>query len=179
MSATPTNTELLVPEPAFLSNDQIEQLGESISTQFKLTDFVNDNDPLHEFVKLLGGKIHYQDPAEYVLSESGSIKVYGVNNFDIFLSAFTGPLRDRFTIAHELGHYFLHSNQGKKTIAASRKGSGKLEWEANRFAAALLMPSQEFKKTAEIFVNDNSALAGHFRVSTQAVDIRLKTISSQ
>lgn len=162
--------------PSYLSRTEIEGFAEKISEKFSLTDFSQSDDPLVSFTKKIGGRIHYQDPADFVASESGSIKVWGQNNFDIYLSTFTGPLRDRFTLAHELGHYFLHSGQGENLIRATRKGSGQLEWEANWFAASLLMPVQEFRQVASAFGNDIYAIAGHFQVSSQAVEIRLKRV---
>ena len=80
---------------------------------------------------------------------SGAIYVHGRGDFDIVLPQFTSPLRDRFTIGHELGHYFLHSRQGERPLVAYRQGSGRLEWEANWFAAGLLMPKDEFLRAAK------------------------------
>jgi predicted transcriptional regulator len=170
--------DTLLPEavPSNISRNIIEVLAEKISKDFKLTVFSGETDPLLQFVKTLGGRIHYQNPPDFSESESGSIKVYGQNNFDLYLSTFTGPLRDRFTIAHELGHYFVHSNQGERPIRASRKGSGQLEWEANWFAAALLMPSNEFKAISTKFSGDDYSIAGHFQVSVPAVTIRRRWV---
>lgn len=162
--------------PSYLSRSDIEGFAEQISQSFRLTDFSQGEDPLSRFVRELGGRIHYQNPTDFAVSESGSIKVWGTNNFDIYLSTFTGPLRDRFTLAHELGHYFVHSGQGEIALRAARRGSGQLEWEANWFAASLLMPSQEFKEVATKFSGDVCAIAGHFQVSSQAVEIRRKRV---
>lgn len=59
----------------------------------------------------------------------------------------------RFSIAHELGHYFLgHADamfRGGKTIHESQAGFGsreQIELEADHFAAGLLMPSDLFKQ---------------------------------
>lgn len=62
----------------------------------------------------------------------------------------------RFSIAHELGHYFLaghpeHVFSGDKLIHESRAGFGsgdQIELEADHFAAGLLMPSHLFKAEA-------------------------------
>lgn len=61
---------------------------------------------------------------------------------DVYESAIKGEGRARFTIAHELGHYFLHTG-----IPLMRCGKGdgvaayrKSEPQANQFAAELLMP---------------------------------------
>lgn len=62
--------------------------------------------------------------------------------------------RKRFTIAHELGHYYIPghiSNSTKKFSCTSNnmttyaEGNGK-EYEANEFAGELLMPEEVFKE---------------------------------
>jgi Zn-dependent peptidase ImmA (M78 family) len=81
-------------------------------------------------------------------------------------------LRDNFTIAHELGHYILHSDFGKKPAVFKRCGSDRLECEANWFAGAFLMPEEEFKK---VFLENNMSVlltAAYFDVSEKAVKIR-------
>jgi Zn-dependent peptidase ImmA (M78 family) len=45
--------------------------------------------------------------------------------------------RQRFTVAHELGHLILHSGSGQPSTPAD---AARLEREANRFAAAFLVP---------------------------------------
>jgi Zn-dependent peptidase ImmA (M78 family) len=174
--ATNQIMELPPATPSYLPRKEIEEFAEQISNEFSITNFEKEGDPLILFIKQLGGQIHYQNPTDFAGSEAGSIAVYGPNKFDVFLSAFTGPLRDRFTLAHELGHYVIHSKQGAIPLRAARMGSGQLEWEANWFAAAILMPSEEFKKVATQFGDDYYAIAGHFQVSTKAVEIRRKRI---
>lgn len=164
--------------PSCLGREAIQNFAEKISKQFGVTDFSGGEDPLHKFTKSIGGRVHYQDATEFITSESGSITVNGRNDFDVYLSAFTGPLRDRFTLAHELGHYFIHSNQGAKPLRASRKGSGPIETEANWFAAALLMPKDEFSELAKSLSRDVNALAGHFQVSVRAVEVRLSSVKN-
>lgn len=63
---------------------------------------------------------------------------------DVYLGAVEGKPRDRFTIAHEIGHYFLHS---PSTVTFARmEGALKVpsysdpEWQANAFAGELLAP---------------------------------------
>ena len=61
--------------------------------------------------------------------------------------------RVRFTLAHELGHYFIdeHRNalrggQPPRPSFPDRPGDDPVEHEANAFAAALLMPKREFRE---------------------------------
>lgn len=105
-------------------------------------------------------------------------------------------LRQRFTIAHELGHYFLHREDDKiyvdnenyyQTIMFRTTKQLNLsnadyqrEREANSFAAALLMPQtlllKELKKYNGFDLSDNSMiteLAKKFDVSIQAMSFRI------
>lgn len=127
--------------------------------------------------KKFGGKLHYQEVDDWML-ESGSIFVHGERDFDICLPSYTSPRRDQFTIAHELGHYFLHSRQGKTPLIANRQStpaSERVEWEANWFAAALLMPEQQFREAFRS-EGDPVLLAQCFGVSTDAATVRMKVL---
>ncbi len=63
--------------------------------------------------------------------------------------------RINFTIAHELGHYFLHMDSnnndvfkcGEKDILTSFEAT--IEFEANTFASNLLMPNNDFREQIE------------------------------
>lgn len=85
--------------------------------------------------------------------------------------------RDRFTIAHELGHLFLGHVKNHEELY--REGANELEYEANDFAANLLMPKSEFINS--IYDNldedgycDLEAVSEQFRVSVSAVKTRGK-----
>lgn len=72
----------------------------------------------------------------------------------------------RFSIAHELGHFFLtghpeHIFKGEKFMHESQAGftSGdQIELEADHFAAGLLMPSHLFKKEAAKYSDGLTAI---------------------
>ena len=156
---------------------------------YKIRDILKLETPvdLNELVTLLKGEIEYDDiegnEARIQKIEGGSY------NFSITLSHETKKQRDRFTIAHELGHLFLHMGYlidkekwGKigtyKDSAYYRYGYSEAEYEANEFARAILMPEVEFIKIA----NDNKSkdgktyelhtIAEHFNVSVDVVKVR-------
>lgn len=104
-------------------------------------------DPIQEInfenvVRAFGGKI--EDGVNPTTGDS--IVVRGKFDFSITLDASATAERKRFTMAHELGHYFLHSKQGSNPLKAYRLGTTLAEQEANFFAANLLMPENEFRK---------------------------------
>jgi Zn-dependent peptidase ImmA (M78 family) len=94
--------------------------------------------------------------------------------------------RKRFSIAHELGHLILHSNNDEKLTVEKQfftraEGVHSLEeTEANEFAAELLMPEQllreDFKNTSKNDEGLISSLAKKYNVSPLACTIRLKNL---
>ena len=128
-------------QPSNMPKASVEKFAENLA---EFAEFKVGQDP-RDLVEKLGGSIHFQDLDDWA-AEDGSIFVHGEGEFDILLARYTSPRRDRFTVAHELGHYFLHSNQGETQIIAHRKGSTRIEWEANWFAAGLLMPREPFAR---------------------------------
>ncbi|WFU47311.1 ImmA/IrrE family metallo-endopeptidase [Sinorhizobium terangae] len=133
-------------------------------------------------VKQLGGRIAVNDVWDVSDATSGSITVEENGSFVIALASHTGMERDRFTIAHELGHYVLHylwpRHNGKSVGAmeARRYGSGRVEWEANWFAAGFLMPAELFKSAWVELDGVLGELADRFGVSTEAARIRAETL---
>src|SRR5690606_28354816 len=77
-----------------------------------------------------------------------SMVVRNAKDFTIYIPPFTSERRDRFTIAHELGHYFLHYRIPKlsKEVTFGRTGGTASETQANVFASNLLMPKSRFQK---------------------------------
>ncbi|MGE4558436.1 MAG: ImmA/IrrE family metallo-endopeptidase [Desulfovibrionaceae bacterium] len=114
---------------------------------------------------------------QYVSSDHVETLEVRPDGFTIFLPHSTSAVRDNFTIAHELGHYFLHTNaSGTETITHTREGSNLCEWQANWFAAELLMPEDEFREAAKKFKNNPAKIAAHFSVSEAAARVRMTVL---
>jgi predicted transcriptional regulator len=123
------------------------------------------------------------DECSGVLVRRGSAAVIGVHFAH-------HPNRQRFTVAHELGHFLLHKggtyvDKGTSLrFRNSESGSGtqKEEREANQFAAALLMPSEwvraEFERNPFDLADDSQLqqLCQTFGVSAQAMSYRLTNL---
>jgi hypothetical protein len=91
------------------------------------------------------------------------------------------PSRARFTIGHEFGHYLIHRHDQPGGFrcdeeSVSRRNGEGLEKEADQFAAALLMPLNDFRK--QIAPSDKpdldllSACAERYGVSLTAAILR-------
>lgn len=91
------------------------------------------------------------------------------------------PERQRFTVAHELGHYFLHfdKNSSEENVLISFRGErNKEEYQADMFAAELLMPEELLRTRYEdLAVPYVSTLAKQFNVSSAAMRYRLDTLN--
>lgn len=156
--------------PAGLSNHAIQQYAERVGRYHHIYDRDGRAD-IDDFVARLGGSVDYADDNE-------SLHVTAPGEFTIFLPHFTSARRDRFTRAHELGHYFLHYIYPEHTGPMSfRRGSrDRAETEANVFASALLMPEDEFRRVHAEFNGDSWKLAAHFDVSPQAASVRAEVL---
>jgi len=162
-----------LPKPSNISKHEIHDLAGKMSEMIG----INPGDSLDPIVKKFGGKILIQSSDKWFSGDA--IHVKGQGDFEIFLAEFTGPLRDRFTIAHELAHYVLHSKLGKICpMRVGRGDSNRVEWEANWFAAGFLMPYKIFNKEYKNN-RDIHSLAAKFMVSPQAISIRIETLNNE
>lgn len=126
-------------------------------------------------VKKMGGYI-IENPSINRFSD-GRIRKAGDNTFSIEISPFQTEERRNFAIAQELGHLFLHmgfKNNIDKWRAQDhtpyyRNGNPELEYQANEFAAAFLMPQSKYKeimdKNTDGTLVDTSKVAEYFHVS--------------
>lgn len=116
---------------------------------------------------------------------SGAIKMRADGNYRIVVNSNHHPNRQRFTAAHELGHYIYHRDllgQGVGDTRAYRaEGTGMPnpairpmhERQANSFAANLLMPITSIHGVIGQGIADTRLLAERFGVSEEAMRIRL------
>lgn len=83
-------------------------------------------------------------------------------------------VRQRFTIAHELGHYFLGHNDAYRDVYTSNGYHNQDEKLANNFAAEILMPKDKVEYYMDqLIIKNMSHLARIFNVSKEALLIRL------
>lgn len=166
------------PTALGLPRVDISALAESVAEQLEY----RPGEALEPIVHGLGGRVEFVDIDEDDVNY-GSIRV-SPGEFVVSLPLDSGPMRDRFTLAHELGHFVLHylyQNQvngaGVEYLKANRYGSDKAEWEANWFAAAFLMPGSAFREAFERFEGDMLAIASFFKVSHAAANVRAKSLN--
>lgn len=113
-------------------------------------------------------------------------------DFEILFNEKDMPRRQRFTIAHELGHFFLHLDKtGNQTIICLKDEFDWLETEANNFAAELLMPREMFllellkllekyrKPLEDCKARVIQGLSDIFEVPFEAAKIRVKELQKE
>lgn len=93
----------------------------------------------------------------------------------IVLAPTTNWARQRFTLAHELGHILAGDSYELIAEPVYPHGSGFTEKRANCFAAALLMPEARLRASAPEPVSEESfsQLVNEFRVSPESMASRL------
>ena len=155
----------------------INSLAEDVLSAYNISVPIGNID---EIVEKLGGTIQKE-----AFFSDGAVEKEGYG-FKIIVSPFQDEKRERFTIAHELGHLFLHMGyrtnnelwEKQENNIYHRIGNSEKEYQANEFAAAFLMPATEYlsvlNKVAEGNMVDTSKIAEYFNVSIEAAANRGK-----
>jgi Zn-dependent peptidase ImmA (M78 family) len=138
---------------------------------------INTTENLYKAVEILGGRIEASELSKEHRYEE--VVKSGDDEFIIRIDLGYGEQQQRFTIAHELGHLFLHMRFGtEKWYNEVKLGDNynrvmglysAVEGEANEFADVLLMPKAKFEKAASENTNSVDKIAIHFNVPNSAV----------
>jgi len=164
-----------------MSNQIIQIKIRALLSQFKVTQAPI---PVEQIAEKMNIQISYAPSSEYsgMLIRKGDGALMGINSDE-------SPARRRFTIAHELGHFFLEKNTA---VTIDYRDNGNRpdktiqEKHADDFAANLLMPKNfltvDFKKIFENTQDRGSLLlqlAERYQVSQEAMMWRLKNLGLQ
>lgn len=175
------------PIPTNVAKARVHAFGEHAARLLGL----GAGDALEPIVARLGGQIVYHSPSQLKSDAEApeSIVVRGSQDFVLYLPTTTSSARDRFTIAHELGHFFLHwpmvqkEHPGSIMVATrwvdvSDRVQQRAEWEANWFAAAFLMPEAQFRSAWNESSSFDRAgsVAAVFGVSDKAAQVRAQSL---
>lgn len=159
----------------------INNLTQDIINLFEIQIPIMDIDGV---VKKLGG--HVEEKINFDDVSDGSIRKQDDDSFVIFVSPFQSAERRKFTIAHELGHLFLHMGyrinsdlwERQENATYYRSGDSLEEYQANEFAAAFLMPQKKYKEVMDNNTKGNMVetgkIAEYFGVSISAASNRGK-----
>ena len=167
--------------PCHLSNESIVKLTQSVSSQCA---YEPGQDLRGMVVKKLSGSVETASFDEIDESQGffgDEIRIKDIRNFRIRVSPFAGELRERFSIAHEIGHYVLHflyprqiERKTLTNVRAFRAGGELAEQEANWFAANFLMPADAFRSSYAEHSGQIIQIAADFKVSQRTAFYRSK-----
>jgi hypothetical protein len=128
----------------------------------------------------------YDGKLEYVRSKGLFLLFYNTK-YDAAMPDGEHHPRTRFSISHELGHFFIdHHHQSLRSGASPHRSAGEfrskhqIEREADAFAASLLMPTQFAKpiiNEGELSMDRIEGIANHFGVSMVSASIRSVRLS--
>jgi len=114
------------------------------------------------------------DRCEATIVGNGRRAVIAVNSGSI-------PVRRRFSIGHEIGHWHLHRNRlllcTSKDIGNSRLGRLDPERQADDFASDLILPDYLFRpiisKMPRVLLSNVREIAGDFHASLTATALKM------
>lgn len=184
-------------EVEFLEDHRIEEEAEGILAELSKAGFYDFNSATNLDLiaeKLLDLGILFEDLDSEFEGVLGALDLEGKTiiidqGLDNSLGGeFLEEGRLNFTIAHEIGHFVLHRDKFSKENSLyfhneSNPYTRRVEIQANKFAAALLMPrelvikkwNQELRK--EKSPNDiKSKMAQFFRTSRETTQFRLQNL---
>lgn len=178
-----------------LSTRKNEHIRKAVETLLREAGVKSPPVPVEKIARLRAAEIRYvsfEGDMSGLLAREGDGYLIGVNALD-------AKTRQRFTIAHELGHLELgHLEQcGEQEILVDRhfkvmlrdetssQASDPMEIEANAYAAELLMPTsmliaeRELRSSGIDYEDDAlvQALAIRYKVSRQAMTFRLANLA--
>lgn len=139
-----------------LSRNDIREIVKVIRESFGLQD--KKRFPVVEFLE--HGLLQLDENFVLEIKETHEMTEYGVAypkegrielRQDVYDRACDGVPRDRFTIAHEIGHYIMHRPERIGLARSNEKPQPfrDPEWQANTFAGELLVPSYLIRGMAE------------------------------
>ncbi len=166
----------MIKSMAMITKDRQREIDISINQLWIDTGLTYPKNSLLEIAEKIGVEVRSMD-----LPPFDGKKVKGVIKWDengkaqIYVSDSLVDTTKAFTIAHELGHFILHKGTENFRIDLFDYSSEiePIETEANYFAAALLMPEENFKEILSL-TNDKKIVAKFFGVSVPAVENRIK-----
>lgn len=129
-------------------------------------------DPIQNLLKLLEAKGIRVLGLEENTANVDAFSFWQDDSAYVFLNSYKSAERSIFDAAHELGHLVLHKH-GENSVASGDTRA--VELEANRFAAAFLMPEEDVRARMPRLITANLIIKAkkRWRVSAMALAYRL------
>ncbi|HWI53670.1 MAG TPA: ImmA/IrrE family metallo-endopeptidase [Symbiobacteriaceae bacterium] len=184
MHAVRTHAEAKAEEVLLNARSEFESLGEKLDAY----------QPDVELVAAIMFDLGVQQVPDLSVGEREYAGFLDVDAQLIVVEANHHQHRQRFSIAHEIGHFVLHFRDSGSPLRMftctpgdmettrvpeggnSRMAHVRREIEANQFASALLMPESSVKAMHRATSGSVIRMSKHFKVSPQAMEIRLSRL---
>ena len=158
--------------------EKIENISEEILNKLNIKNIPVQVEEIASKLQIKISRAPSKDFSGLLIRKDGHALI-GVNDNE-------APVRQRFTIAHELGHFLLHPR--KDTFVDYRDNKKDImrtavEKQANMFAAALLMPRTLLEKDFRALIKKGFGeaelmfLADKYQVSEDAMKFRLLNLN--
>lgn len=162
-----------LPPPGLLdSPEQVvkyyQQMGLPMDSSIPIQTIIESNDELELSFKDLGINDAY-------------IKRIADNRFEIAVNSKHHPNRQRFSMAHEYAHYLLHRGkidsmpEGERILHRNGDRSS-IEYQANTFAAELIMPEVLVHRAFSVSHGNLTKMASELGVSKESLKYRLRDL---
>lgn len=161
------------PPPGLLSSPEevikyYSARGLEMDPSINIEDIIRSNEEIILNFKDLGGNDAY-------------IKKLSDSKFEIAVNSKHHPNRQKFSMAHEYAHYLLHRSrihemaEGERIL--HRNGDrNSIEFQANDFAARLLMPEHLVRSAFRSSSGNLKSMAVTLQVSQEALRNRLENL---
>ena len=161
---------------------KINELANTVLLCYRISTPITD---IFRVVKELGGTI--KEDAALSIYGDGKIEKQD-DSFAIIIPANLSDSSKNFTVAHELGHLFLHMGykinkelwESYKNDAYNKHDTPELEFQANEFATAFLMPEEAYVKIMRENTNEKAVnvpkIAKYFNVAIDRASYRGKSL---
>jgi len=160
--------------------ERIERAAEELLAELNIREVPT---PIEDVARALEIHVSRAPSADFsgLLIRKNGRALIGVNSSE-------APVRQRFTIAHEIAHFILHPQKDAFVDFRKERAEGEAkparERQADMFAAALLMPRKmlmkDFRRLAKDGYTDRitMTLARQYGVSEDAMRFRLMNLST-
>ncbi|WP_081809739.1 helix-turn-helix domain-containing protein [Amycolatopsis keratiniphila] len=157
---------------------QGQQMADSLREQIEIghEDLPANLTSLADFIEK---KLHIDVAFEPLTDGFDGLSVCSGNFKLALISSRISGTRQRFTLAHEIGHIIAGDSQSLHLDENIYSRKSPEEVRANAFAAAFLMPAEGLRKAASNTLIDEALVAellGRFRVSIEALAFRLHNL---
>lgn len=162
-----------LPPPGLLTSPEevikyYKAVGLEMDPSVDIRRIIQSNDELTLVFKDLGQNDAY-------------IKKLSDERFEIAINSNHHPNRQKFSMAHEYAHYLLHRSrihempEGERIL--HRNGDrNSIEYQANEFAAQLLMPNELVRSAFRAASGNLKGMASLLQVSQEALRYRLDNL---